>query len=148
MGAVLQSGRERGAVPLRLPSDSGIGPTDEPLPTSFTDAMAAADAIRGGAAGAELRAPAEFTRPFLDDSLIVLREQNGDVPGWLWAAAILVIAAFYVLFISGLALGVGRSARLAARTEPPLSDEAPQVPRPPRSTPGVPPVRAGRRARA
>lgn len=113
-------------MPIRLPSDSGIGPTGDPLPTSFTDVEAAEDAIRGGSAGAELRAPSSFERPFLDDSLIVLREQKGDVGAWIWGVAISVIAGFYLLFIAGLAFGVARSARAVPATglEDPGVDEA------------------------
>lgn len=110
-GLRLQSGRERGAVPLRLPVDEGIAPDAEPLATSYTDAEAAEEAIRGGNAGGELAAPASFTRVFTDDSLIVLREQKGDVGAWIWGIAIAIIGAFYVLFVAGLALGVARSAR-------------------------------------
>ncbi|MGH2981964.1 MAG: hypothetical protein ACRDKV_07980, partial [Solirubrobacterales bacterium] len=118
-GLRLQAGRERGAVPIRLPADPGIGPSSQPLPVSFTDVDAATEAIRGGAAGAELPAPASFTRAFLDDSLIVLREQNGDVPSWLWALAISAIAAIYAIFVAALALGVARFARANQRRGPP-----------------------------
>lgn len=113
-GLRLQSGRARGAVPIRLPSDSGIGPATGTLPTSFTDAGTAEAVLKGGqgaAAGAELRAPAGFERVFLNDSLIVLREQNGQVETWIWALAIGVIAGFYVLFLTAISVGVARSAR-------------------------------------
>ena len=113
-GLRLQKGRERGAVPIRLPSDSGIGPTDAALPTSWTDGEAAEDVLRGGdtgAVGAELRAPATFERAFLSDSLIVLREQNEQVGTWIWGIAIAVIAGFYVLFLTAMSVGVARSAR-------------------------------------
>jgi hypothetical protein len=49
----------------------------------------------------------------------VLREQNGGVSRWIWGIAIAVIAAFYVLFIAGLAIGVGRFARARAAPAPP-----------------------------
>ncbi len=113
-GLRLQNGRERGAVPIRLPSDSGIGPTGGELPTSWTDAAAAEEALRGGTAGnvgAELPAPARFERAFLSDSLIVLREQNEQVGTWIWGIAIAVIGAFYVLFVAAISVGVARSAR-------------------------------------
>ncbi len=93
-GLRLQTGRERGAVPIRLPSDSGIGPADGTLPTSWTDAETAEVVLKGGEgadAGAELRAPASFERAFLSDGLIVLREQNGQVGTWIWGIAIGVI---------------------------------------------------------
>lgn len=112
-GLRLQAGRERGAVPIRLPSDSGIGATGEPLPASFADAEAATEAIRSGAAGAELEAPASFQRAFLSDTLIVLREQNGNVGTWVWAIAIAVIGCFYAAFIAAISIGVGRFARAA-----------------------------------
>ncbi len=109
-GLRLHSGRARGAVPLRLPADAALPGADRVLPASFTSEQAGTAALKG-TAGAELPAAASFTRPFLEDGLIVLREQKHDVPGWMWTAAIALIAAFYVLYIAGIALGVARFAR-------------------------------------
>ncbi len=118
VGLRLQRGRERGAVPIRLPADAGIGKAGSAgLPGSFSRGQAART-LRGDGAGAELAAPASFTRPFLDDSLIVLREEKGGVSRWLWAVAISLIGAVYVLFVTALALGVARLARRGAAAGP------------------------------
>jgi hypothetical protein len=111
VGLRLQRGRERGAVPMRLPVDAGLPNAQQRIP-----AVATADELRRAmeeSAGAELPAPASFTRPFGDDNLIVLRETRGDVPGWLWAAAMGLSAILWGLFIAGLVLGLGRMARRA-----------------------------------
>lgn len=109
VGLRLQRGRERGAVPIRLPADDALAGSAAKLPGSFSS-KGAEQRLRD-AAGAELPAPARFTRPFLDDGLIVLRESKGDVAGWLWAAAIAVIALFYLLFIAAISVGVARMTR-------------------------------------
>jgi hypothetical protein len=62
-------------------------------------------------AGAELPAPASFTRPFADDGLIVLRETKGDVAGWVWTVGIGLTALLWGLFVAAVALGLGRMAR-------------------------------------
>jgi hypothetical protein len=112
VGLRLQRGRERGAVPMRLPVDRGLPNASQTLP-----AMVTADELKRAmqeSAGAELPAPASFTRPFGDDNLIVLRETKGDVAGWVWALGIGLTAAIWGLFIAGLALGLGRMGRRAA----------------------------------
>jgi hypothetical protein len=109
VGLRLHRGRERGAVPLRLPVDKGLPNSEQRLP-----AVATAEQLERAmrqSAGAELPAPASFTRPFGDDNLIVLRETRGDVPGWVWALGIGLTAAIWGLFIAGLSLGLGRMAR-------------------------------------
>jgi hypothetical protein len=109
VGLRLNRGRERGAVPMRLPVDRGLPNAEQQLPATVNrDELARA---MRESAGAELPAPASFTRPFGDDNLIVLRETKGDVAGWLWATAIGLTAALWGLFIAGLVLGLGRIAR-------------------------------------
>ena len=64
-GLRLQSGRERGAVPIRLPADDaleGAGLTA----AGVLRPLEQAEVLRASA-GAELPAPASFERPFLDD---------------------------------------------------------------------------------
>ena len=107
-GLRLASGRERGAVPLRLPADDALEGAGLTLPTSFDREQA--EVLRSSA-GAELRAPASFERPFLDDGTIILREAKADVPGWLWTAAIALIFSIYALFITGLSMGIARLGR-------------------------------------
>ncbi len=81
----LHDGRELSAVPLYLPADRAIG--------------------KGVAA---VNAEPEFTRPFTAERAILQRERRTDVPGWLWAAASLVVLACSVALVASLALGVGR----------------------------------------
>ncbi|MGH2953887.1 MAG: hypothetical protein ACRDK9_07675 [Solirubrobacterales bacterium] len=116
-GLRLQQGRARGAVPIRLPADDALAGATAELPTSFAGENG--EELLSEAAGAELLAPASFTRPFLDDGLIVLRETKGEVAGWLWAAAIGLIALLYALFITGIAAGVARISRREAAVPPP-----------------------------
>ncbi len=120
-GLRLQRGRDRGAVPIRLPADDALADSGATLPASFTNAEAGAEQLKRSA-GAELRAPAAFSRPFLDDGLIVLRETKGEVADWVWGVAIGVIALFYVAFITGVSCGV---ARLTRRRD---DDEQPRGP--------------------
>jgi len=81
----LHDGRELTAVPLHLPADRAIG--------------------KGVPA---VNAEPEFTRPFTAERAILQRERRTDVPGWLWAAASLVVLACSVALVASLALGVGR----------------------------------------
>lgn len=108
-GLRLHSGYQRGAAPIRLPADEALAGSDQQLPASFTSEVG--ESMIRATAGAELKAPASFSRPFLDDGTIVLREAKSDVPSWLWALAIAVIGGFYVLFIFGIAVGVARLTR-------------------------------------
>ena len=112
VGLRLQRGRERGSVPVRLPADDALPDSAAKLPGSFTSA--GADERLRDSSGAELPAPPSFTRPFLDDSLIVLRESKGDVAAWLWGGSIALIGLFYVLFITAIAVGVARMTRRQA----------------------------------
>jgi hypothetical protein len=122
-GLRLQTGRLRGAVPLRLPPDPALPET----------------------AGAELPAPAAFTRRFVDDSLIVLRETKRDVPGWLWGAAIALIGLAYAIFITGIALAVARLGRRGGERTSRVSPgaRAPRARPDPRARPPSPLPRRG-----
>lgn len=115
-GLRLNNGRERGAVPIRLPVDRGLPNAEQRIPAVVT-ADQLARAMRRSA-GAELPAPASFTRPFGDDNLIVLRETRGDVPGSVWAIGIGFTALLWGLFVAGLAIGLGRMARRAPPVVP------------------------------
>ena len=77
-GLRLNRGRERGAVAMRLPVDPGLPNAQQTLPASLSREQFERAMERS--AGAELPAPASFSRPFGDDNLIVLRETKGDVP--------------------------------------------------------------------
>lgn len=116
VGLRLQRGRERGAVPMRLPVDQGLPNAEQRLPEVVT-----ADELKRAlqeSAGAALPAPASFTRPFGDDNLIVLRETKGNVAGWVWALGIGLTVAIWGLFIAGLSLGLGRMARRSGGVKP------------------------------
>jgi hypothetical protein len=109
VGLRLNSGRERGAVPMRLPVDRALPHSEQQLP-----AVATAEELERAmreSSGAELPAPASFDRPFGDDNLIVLRETKGDVAGWLWALGIGLTGLIWGLCIVGLVLGLARMAR-------------------------------------
>jgi hypothetical protein len=109
VGLRLNRGYARGAVPIRLPVDRGLPDARQQLPRVTTrEQLTRAMRL---SAGAELPAPASFTRPFADDGLIVLRETKGDVAGWVWAVGIALTALLWGLFVAGLALGLGRLAR-------------------------------------
>lgn len=110
VGLRLNAGYARGAVPIRLPADGALRGADRPFPATVGTRAEFSRAMRR-AAGAELPAPGSFTRPFIDDSLIVLRETKGDVPGWVWAIGIGLTALVWGLFVVALALGLGRMAR-------------------------------------
>jgi hypothetical protein len=109
VGLRLNRGHERGAVAMRLPVDPDLPNAQQRLPAVMTKAELER-ALRKSA-GAELPAPASFSRPFGDDNLIVLRETKGNVAGWLWALALSLSAAIWGLFTAGLVLGLGRMAR-------------------------------------
>jgi hypothetical protein len=81
----LHEGNSLLAVPVYLPEDTAI-----PAP--------------------EVRAEAQFTRPFVDETKLLQRELKDDVPGWIWAAASLVVLAISLSFIFALAWGLGRAA--------------------------------------
>ena len=110
-GLRFNRGRERGAVPLRLPVDPGLPNAEQRLP-AFVSADQLELAMRRSA-GAELPAPASFNRPFGDDNLIVVRETKATVDGWLWTLGIALTGLVWGLFFVGLTLGLGRIARRA-----------------------------------
>ena len=121
-GLRLQNGRARGAAAIRLPADAALAGSGETLPASFDRTQA--ELLRASA-GAELSAPASFSRPFLDDGTIILRETKDDVPGWLWTAAIAFIFVIYAAFIAGIALGLGRLSRRRPQAPPAEADPLP-----------------------
>lgn len=75
-------------------------------------------------------APASFTRPFVEDKLVLQREAKTDVPGWLWTAAGLVVLALSLVLLALLAWGLLRLA--ATGTPPPGGAEAPAAAQAPR----------------
>ncbi len=109
VGLRIDNGYARGAVPLRLPVDRGLPHVTQRLPALMTSEQMSRAMRRS--AGAELPAPASFTRPFGDDGLIVLRETKDNAAGWLWAAGIGLTALIWSLFVMALALGLGRMGR-------------------------------------
>jgi hypothetical protein len=58
----------------------------------------------------EVKAEPHFTRTFVDETKILQRELKDDVPGWIWAAASLVVLFISLSFILALAWGLGRAA--------------------------------------
>jgi hypothetical protein len=127
VGLRLNRGYQRGAVPMRLPVDKDLPNATQHLP-EVVNRDQLARAMRRSS-GAELPAPASFTRPFGDDNLIVLRETKGNVAGWLWALALSLSAAIWGLFTAGLVLGLGRMARRSgAARRPPAAPRSSVVP--------------------
>ena len=122
-GLRLNNGRERGAVAMRLPVDTGLPGAQQRLPAELSREQFA-EAMKSSA-GAELPAPASFSRPFGDDNLIVLRETKGDVPSWVWGLAMASIGLLWALFTAGLALGLGRIARRSGIAAPAPAAPAP-----------------------
>ncbi|MBV9214328.1 MAG: hypothetical protein JOZ25_11870 [Actinobacteria bacterium] len=105
----LNRGYERGAVVIRLPVDRGLPHRRQRLPATLTRDQLALAMRRS--AGSELPAPASFTRPFMNDSLIVLRETQGRVGGWVWALGFGLIAALWASAVTALTLALGRLGR-------------------------------------
>jgi hypothetical protein len=110
VGLRLNQGYARGSVPVRLPADGALSGAERPSPATVGTRAEFSRTMRR-AAGAELPAPESFTRPFVDDSLIVLRETKGDVAGWVWALGIGLTALLWGGFVVAVALGLGRMAR-------------------------------------
>jgi hypothetical protein len=81
----LHEGNALLAVPVYMPEDKAI-----PAP--------------------EVKAKAHFTRTFVDETKILQRELKDDVPGWIWAAASLLVLAISLGFVFALAWGLGRAA--------------------------------------
>jgi hypothetical protein len=92
----VQNGRTIMAVPVYLPNDPAIP-------------------VKG------VPASAHVTRAFVADHELMQRERKGDIPGWLWTAACLVVLVLALIFMASLAWGVARVAR---------GDEAPPAARP------------------
>ncbi|WP_435742350.1 hypothetical protein [Nocardioides sp. SYSU DS0663] len=90
----LHDGRDLSAMPLYLPEDTALGEPEIPM----TDA----------------------TRAFDEEKLLLQRELDDDVPGWLWLAAGLVVLLCSLALVLGLGWGVNRYAR-AARPDVPES---------------------------
>jgi hypothetical protein len=89
----LQRGREVLGLPVYMPEDTAI-----PAP----------------------KVPAEqsFTRPFVNDSQLLQREQKPGVPGWLTTVAPLGVLVLALAFLAALAWGLSRLGRRTA-PEPP-----------------------------
>ncbi|GAB3673551.1 hypothetical protein GCM10027589_43390 [Actinocorallia lasiicapitis] len=85
----IHDGRTLAAVPIYLPADPAIGAT-------------------------ELPAEASFTRPVGSERKILQRELKDDVPGWVWAAASLIVLACTLTLVLALGWGVGRTSRAVA----------------------------------
>ena len=101
---------------IRLPVDRGLPHRTQRLPATATAAQLGVAMRRS--AGAELPAPHSFTRPFASDSLIVLRETQGRVGGWLWALGFALIAVLWAAAVAGLTIGLGRLGRRGGVSTP------------------------------
>jgi hypothetical protein len=66
----------------------------------------------------EVPALPQFTRAFVRDQKILMREQKEDVPSWLWTTASLVVLALALVFVAALSWGVARVARSGAQAPP------------------------------
>ncbi|WP_227465449.1 hypothetical protein [Nocardioides dongkuii] len=81
----LHDGRDLSAMPLYLPEDSALDEPEIPV--------------------------AEEARAFDEEKLVLQRELDDDVPGWLWLAAGSVVLLCSLLLVLGLGWGVSRYAR-------------------------------------
>jgi hypothetical protein len=126
VGLRLDNGYDRGAIPFRLPVDRGLPHAEQRLPAALTRAQLEQAMERSR--GAELPAPASFTRAFTSDNRIVLRETKGNVAGWVWATAFGLIALLWALFVTGLTVGLARLGRRARPVPPPRRAAPPRVP--------------------
>ena len=117
VGLRLNQGYARGSVPVRLPEDGALRGAGRRFPEELRTRAEFTREMRRSA-GAELPAQPSFTRPFVDDSLIVLRETNGDVPGWVWALGIGLTGLVWGAFVAALAIGLGRMARRGRASTP------------------------------
>ena len=89
----LQRGREVLGLPVYMPEDTAI-----PAP--------------------KVPAKQSFTRPFVNDSELLQREQKPGVPGWLATMAPLGVLVLALGFLAALAWGIGRLARRTAPEKP------------------------------
>jgi hypothetical protein len=96
----VQNGRSIMAVPIYMPQDSAIPAKEVP-------------------------ASAHFTRTFVADHELLQRERKGDIPGWLWTAACLVVLVLSLIFMASLAWGVARVARSGGAGDGPQDPSAP-----------------------
>ncbi|HMJ35107.1 MAG TPA: hypothetical protein VK501_14445 [Baekduia sp.] len=95
----VQNGRTIMGIPMYMPADSAIPAREVP-------------------------ASASFTRTFVADHELLQRERKGDIPGWLWTGACLLVLVLSLIFIASLAWGVARVARTGADgtpTDPPAA---------------------------
>jgi hypothetical protein len=95
----LHDGTTLAAAPIFLPRDTAI-----PAP--------------------EIKALPAFTRPFENEVKFLQRERKSDVPGWLFAAASLVVLAIALAFLAALAWGLARVARAGPGTGPPRPERS------------------------
>ena len=116
----VQRDREVIAIPIYMPRDTAIPAPAIPAP--------------------EVPAKAQFTRTFIDDKKLLQREKKDDVPGWLWGGANALVGALYLLFLSALAIGVGRVARHDPRRRGP--DKPSKAPAAPPLAPPATPIGA------
>ncbi|MBJ7331355.1 MAG: hypothetical protein JHC95_15790 [Solirubrobacteraceae bacterium] len=89
----LHQGSSIMAMPIHLPEDRAI-----PAP--------------------EVPAPASFSRPFVEDKLVLQREAKTDVPGWLWTAAGLVVLFITLTLLGALGWGLLRLAETGEPLDP------------------------------
>jgi hypothetical protein len=89
----VQNGRTIMGVPIFMPADSAIPAKEVP-------------------------ASASFTRAFVPDHELLQRERKGDIPGWLWTGACLLVLVLSLIFMASLAWGVARVARTGSAGTP------------------------------
>jgi hypothetical protein len=92
----VHDGRELSAVPLYLPADEAIG----------APAVPAEDGV---------------TRAAVPEIEILQRERDLGAPGWLWAAANLVVLGCTLALVGAIAWGVGRYARRGPQADAPAA---------------------------
>ena len=109
----LHTGRSLLAIPVRFPEDSAI-----PAPA--------------------IEVQPQFTREFKDETVLLQRELKDDVPGWLWAAASLVVLALSLGFVVSLGWGLARVSRAGGKVPPsPPRRDAPRPVSPRAPAPGT-----------
>ena len=89
----VHDGRMLSAVPIWLPADPPIGAEEVP----------AEDGV---------------TRQAVPEIEIFQRERTDDTPGWLWAAANIIVLLCTLAIVGAIAWGVGRYSRRAGAAEP------------------------------
>ncbi|MGQ0482981.1 MAG: hypothetical protein ACT4O0_18390 [Pseudonocardia sp.] len=96
----LHDGRTMTAVPLYLPADPALN-------------------------APELPAEASATRDAVHEQLILQRELNQGVSGWVWTAASLLVLLCTLALLAALAWGVGRVSRSSGHGSEPARESAP-----------------------